>query len=340
MKKKLILFLTTLNQQKLVAIIMVLMFIGFALVNPAFISAASINNLLRTLSLFGIASVGMTLVIITGCTDLSAGSNMALSGAVGAGLLGIGFNAANPVQFPFAVTIVLALLASALVGAMNGVFVTKLKIAPFVATLASMAIVRGLVHVVIDTTVQGVSGTPITFMHSGYTALGLGSVGQIPIQTIIFFLVVLLMHLLMRYTTLGRNIYTVGGNREIARLAGIKTDRTIIIAYSISGALIGLSGLILVGMLSSASPLAARGFELDFITAVALGGASIAGGRGTILGTLIGVSFISIMNNGLDMIMVPSFYQFLIKGVILVLAVYSDHLFRARKAKVVKRSGA
>ena len=138
---------------------------------------------------------------------------------------------------------------------------------------------------------------------------------------------------MLKYTRFGRNIYAVGGNAEIANLAGIRTHNTIIACYSISGALIGISGLILVGRLSSASCVAAVGYELDFITAVALGGTAMSGGKGGIGGTMIGTLFLAILNNGLDMINVPSFYQYLIKGVILVLAVYTDSLLQKKTTK-------
>lgn len=327
MNKKRIIF----NQQILIAILAILMFIFFTWKKPEFASFHSIDNILRTMSLYGIASLGMTLVILTGGTDLSAGSNMALAGVVGAGLLGKAFSAANPISLPFGVTVFVALMVCGLIGLINGLIITRLGIAPFVATLAMMSIARGLVYVVADSMVQGVSGTPITFMDDGYSFLGQGNFGSIPAQFILYLCLVIFLYLFLRFTITGRNIYAVGGNNEIANLAGIDSKLIIVICYTISGILIGISGLILVGKLSSASTIAAKGYELDFITAVALGGTSMSGGSGGVIGTLIGTTFLAVMNNGLDMVNMPSFYQYLIKGVILILAVFSDTLLKKRK---------
>ena len=316
------------NQQKLVLILLILMVIGFSVVKPEFINGRSLDNIVRIFSMYGIAALGMTLVILTGGTDLSAGSNMALAGVVGAGLLGNAFNAANPVKLPFFVTVVFALLACGLIGLLNGICISKLHMAPFVATLATMSISRGLVYVVADFVVQGVSGSPITFMNNGYYMLGLGTVWRVPFQLIIYILIFLILYIILKHTRLGRAIYTVGGNQEVARLARMKPNKIILICYSLCGVLAGVSGIILVGKLSSASTVAAQGYELDLITAVALGGTSMKGGKGGVLGTLIGTAFLAVMNNGMDMINIPSFYQYLIKGMILVFAVYIDIFFQ------------
>lgn len=319
------------NQQILIFILMVAMFVGFTALKPEFITMRSIDNILRTIALYGIASMGMTLVILTGGADLSAGSNMALAGVIGAGLLGNAIGAANPVSLPFPATMLIAVAVCGVIGLINGFCISRLKIAPFVATLAMMSISRGLVYVVADSVVQGVSGSPVTFMDDGYAMLGQGSIGFIPVQTLLFIIIFLLLFFFLKYRKSGRAIYAVGGNPEVARLAGLKPGRSILLCYTISGALAGISGLILAGKLSSAATVAADGYELDFITAVALGGTSMAGGSGGVLGTLLGVTFLAIMNNGLDMVNVPSFYQYLIKGTILVLAVYADKLLRKGK---------
>lgn len=319
------------NQQKLIFVLLIVMFFGFTAIRPEFASPRSIDNILRTLSMYGIASMGMTLVILTGGTDLSAGSVMALSGVVGAGLLGNAISAANPVKLPFALTVAAALTACGFIGLMNGLCIAKLKIAPFLATLAMMSIARSLVYVTADSVVQGVSGSPITFMDDGYSMLGQGHIGPVPVQLLLFLAVFLLLYAFLKYTRTGRAVYAVGGNQEIARLAGIKPMRVIILCYTLCGVLAGLSGLILVGRLSSASTVAAKGYELDFITAVALGGTGMRGGSGGVAGTLLGVSFLAVMNNGLDMVNMPSFYQYLIKGTILVLAVYADKMLQKEK---------
>lgn len=320
-----------LDQQKLVGILVVVLFLVFTWIQPAFSSMYSIQNILSYAGMYGIASLGMTLAILTGGTDLSAGSNMALAGIVGAGLLGNAIGAANPVKLPVAVAMAAAILLSAGIGAVNGLCITKLKIAPFVATLAMMSIARGLLYVIADAVVQGVSGSPITFMNSDFSRLGQGKIGKIPIQFILYIALFALLYVILRHTRFGRNIYAVGGNPEIARLAGVRTHRIIIACYAISGALIGISGIILAGRLSSASTVAATGYELDFITAVALGGTAMAGGKGGVVGTLVGTLFLAVLNNGLDMSGVPSFYQYLIKGAILVLAVYTDSALKKHR---------
>ncbi|MDO5540056.1 MAG: ABC transporter permease [Eubacteriales bacterium] len=318
------------NQQKLVLFLMLVMIVSFTLIKPEFINARSVDNILRTFSMYGIASMGMTLVILTGGTDLSAGSNMALAGVVGAGLLGNAIGAANPIKLPFILTVVIALAVCGGIGCLNGLCIAKLHIAPFVSTLATMSISRGFVYVVADFVVRGVSGSPITFMNNGYYMIGLGNVWKIPIQLLIFIFTFVLLYVMLKHTRVGRAVYTVGGNREVARLAGMQSDNIILLCYTLCGALAGLSGLILVGKLSSASTVAAQGYELDFITAVALGGTSMSGGNGGVVGTLIGTAFLAVMNNGLDMINIPSFYQYLIKGAILVFAVYIDIFFQKR----------
>lgn len=316
------------DQQKLVFGILVIMIICFTAIKPEFINMKSLDNIFRSFSMYGIAALGMTLVILTGGTDLSAGSNMALAGVVGAGLLGNAIGAANPIKLPFFLTVLIAMLVCGLVGCLNGLCISKLHMAPFVSTLATLSISRGMVYVVADFVVQGVSGSPITFMNDGYYMLGLGNLFGIPVQLILYIIIFLFLYVLLKHTRTGRAIYTVGGNPEVARLAGMKPDRIILLCYTLCGILAGLSGLVLVGKLSSASTVAAQGYELDLITAVALGGTSMKGGKGGVIGTLIGTAFLAVMNNGLDMINIPSFYQYLIKGTILVFAVYIDTFFR------------
>lgn len=316
------------NQQKLILVLMIVMLICFTFIKPEFLNMRSIDNIMRTFSMYGIAALGMTLVILTGGTDLSAGANMALAGVVGAGLLGNAIGAANPVKLPFFLTVIIALIVCGGIGCVNGFCIAKLHIAPFVATLATMSISRGLVYVVADSVVQGVSGSPITFMDNGYYMLGLGNIWGIPVQLLVFLIIFVILSVMLKHTRTGRAIYTVGGNQEVARLAGMKPDNIVLLCYTLCGILSGVSGLILVGKLSSASTVAAQGYELDFITAVALGGTSMSGGKGGVVGTLIGTAFLAVMNNGLDMINIPSFYQYLIKGAILIFAVYIDTFFQ------------
>lgn len=318
-------------QQLIILIALISIMAVFSILSPVFFSVQNLGNILRVSSFYGIAALGMTLVILTGGIDLSVGSVLALGGAVGAGLLGVAFGAANPIKLPVAAAIIAALAVTGLIGLLNGFVITKLKMTPFIATLAMMTIARGLTYVFTDFIVQGVPGTPITFFHPVLTFLGTGAIAGIPTQAVIFLILALILSAFLRYTAFGRNVYAIGGNVEIARLAGISTDFTIITTYVMMGVLGGLSGIIFVGRLSSASPLGGTGYELDIITAVVLGGATLVGGRGTIFGTVLGVLIVGVINNGLDILNVPSFYQYLIKGTILVAAIVSDRIYHEKQ---------
>lgn len=320
-------------QQLVILLALVLIMAFFALLSPVFLSVQNLGNILRVSSFYGIAALGMTIVILTGGIDLSVGSVLALGGAIGAGLLGGAFSAANPIKLHFILAIILALAATGMIGLINGLVITKLKLSPFIATLGMMTIARGVTYVFTDFIVQGVPGTPITFFHPVFTFLGTGSVVGIPTQAVLFIILAIVLSAFLCHTAFGRNIYAIGGSSEIARLAGINTGFTITMTYVIMGVLAGLSGIVFVGRLSSASPLAGTGYELDIITAVVLGGATLVGGRGTIFGTVLGVLIVGVINNGLDILNVPSFYQYLIKGVILVAAVVSDRVYQARQMK-------
>ncbi|MDN5327064.1 MAG: ribose transport system permease protein [Moorella sp. (in: firmicutes)] len=318
------------SQQLVILLSLVGLTALFSMLNPTFLSERSLDNIFRVSSIYGIAALGMTMVIITGGIDLSVSSLFALGGALGAGLLGIAYSAANPVKLPFFMAILIALGVTGFMGLINGLVITRLNLAPFVATLGMMTIARGITYVYTDFTVRGVPGSPITFMHPWFEWLGGGYIAGIPTQGVIFIVLAVLASLFLRYTAMGRNIYAVGGNIEIARLAGINTGLVIMLTYVISGILAGLSGIILTGRLLSASPLAANGYEMDVIAAVVIGGTSLSGGRGSIFGTVLGALIMSVLNNGLDMLNVPSFYQYLLKGIILVMAVISDQMYRQR----------
>jgi ribose/xylose/arabinose/galactoside ABC-type transport system permease subunit len=321
------------GQQLALLLLVVALAIIFTTAQPAYASARSLDNILRTASMFGIAGLGMTLVIITGGIDLSVGSMMALGGAVGAGLLGIAFGAANPVQLPALLAIPIALMVTGLFGATSGTIITRLNLAPFVVTLGMMSIARGATYLFASFAVQKVSGTAITFSDSTFDWLGAGSFGPLPTQAAIFLALALAVAFVLRSTNWGRNVFAVGGNQEDARLAGISISRVIIPVFALSGVLAGLAGLLLTGKLSSASPLAALGYELNVIMVVVIGGTSLAGGRGSVLGTVLGAIVISMLDNGLNMLNVPSFNQYLLKGTILIAAVVADRMLQARAGR-------
>jgi ribose/xylose/arabinose/galactoside ABC-type transport system permease subunit len=222
----------------------------------------------------------------------------------------------------------MAIAAVGALGAMNGIAVAILGIAPFVVTLGMMTVVRGLTFIFADYVVGTVPGSPITFSHDWFDWLGAGWLGPVPSSTALFLLLALAIALTLRFTAFGRNIYAIGGDAETARLAGINISAVVIAVYTIMGTLAALSGIVLAGRLSSVSPLMATGYELNVITIVVVGGASLAGGRGTILGTVLAALLITMIDSGLDMMNVQSFYQYLVKGTVLLVAVIADQWYR------------
>jgi ribose transport system permease protein len=291
------------------AIVIVLSFIS-----EDFLTVTNIFNVLRQISINALLAFGMTFVILTGGIDLSVGSILALSGALSAGMIAGG---TDPI-----LAVLAGLAAGTLMGAGNGLLVAKGRVAPFIATLATMTIYRGLTLVYTE-------GRPITFSNDAFSLLGKGYFLEIPVPVIWMLLSFLILYYLLRNTTFGRHIYAVGGNEEAAVLSGIRADRVKIRVYAISGLFASLAGIILTSRLSSAQPTAGVAYELDAIAAVVLGGTSLAGGRGWITGTLIGAMIIGVLDNGLNLLNVSSFYQQVVKGGVILLAVLLD---RSRNA--------
>ncbi|MEW9031443.1 MAG: ribose ABC transporter permease [Planifilum fimeticola] len=286
------------------AIVIVLSFIS-----EDFLTVTNIFNVLRQISINALLAFGMTFVILTGGIDLSVGSILALSGALSAGMIAGG---TDPI-----LAVLAGLAAGTLMGAANGLLVAKGRVAPFIATLATMTIYRGLTLVYTE-------GRPITFSNDAFSLLGKGYFLEIPVPVIWMLLSFLILYYLLRNTTFGRHIYAVGGNEEAAVLSGIRADRVKIRVYAISGLFASLAGIILTSRLSSAQPTAGVAYELDAIAAVVLGGTSLAGGRGWIAGTLVGAMIIGVLDNGLNLLNVSSFYQQVVKGGVILLAVLLD----------------
>ncbi len=320
------------SHQFVIIALVVMLALGLYAVRPNFLSLYSIDNILRGASIYGIVALGMTLVIITGGIDLSAGSMMALGAALGAGMLGTAFSAANPIQLPAPLALCASLAICGIIGMANGIAVSRFGIAPFVVTLGMMTVVRGLTFIFADYVVQAVPGSAITFSDPVFDWLGAESWGAVPTSTVLFLALALLLALILRHTHFGRAIYAVGGDAEIARLAGIRVPAVIVSVYGIMAVLAALGGLVLAGRLSSVSPLMGVGYELDIITVVIVGGASLAGGRGTILGTVLAAVLVSMIDNGLNMLNVESFYQYLVKGSVLLAAVIVDQWYQRRRA--------
>lgn len=290
---------------------LVILVIGITCVNGSFIQPDNILNLLRQVSINGLIAFGMTFIILTGGIDLSVGSTLALSSAVVALLIKSGV---DPVLALF-----IGVLVGAILGAMNGLLITVGKMAPFIATLATMTIFRGLTLVITD-------GKPITSLGDNalFQMLGKGYILGIPTPAVTMAILFFLLGFILHKTVFGKNVYAIGGNEKASLISGIKVDKVKIMIYSISGAMAALAGEILMSRLNSAQPTAGASFELDAIAAVVLGGTSLTGGKGRIFGTLIGVLIIGVLNNGLNLIGVSSFYQQVIKGVVILIAVLID----------------
>ncbi len=289
--------------------VILLVGLGLTLTTDTFLSVANLTNVARQVSINGILAVGVTFVLLTAGVDLSLGSVVALSGVACATF-------AHPGDHPVFVPIAVGLLTGAACGLVNGVLVTRGSVAPFIVTLGMMTIARGLALIVSG-------GRPVANMSNELTALA-GDFLGIPIPVLCFAGVALAAWFFLRNFRLGRHIYAVGGNENAARAAGVPVERVKLFAYGLCGLLTGLAGVVLAARITTGQPNAGQAYELDAIAAVVIGGTSLAGGVGTITGTLLGVLLIGVINNGLDLLGVSSYYQAVIKGVIIVGAVWLD----------------
>ncbi len=290
---------------------LLLIVVIISIMSPSFLTANNIFNVLRQVSISALIAFGMTFVILTGGIDLSVGSTLALTGAVAAGLLSSGV---DPI-----IAMAVALILGLILGAINGVIIAKGKVAPFIATLATMTIYRGVTLVYMD-------GKPISGLgdHASFQMFGKGYFLGIPVPVVTMVIAFFVLYFILRKTTFGRRVYAVGGNAEASRLSGINVNRITIAVYALTGMLAALAALILTSRLNSAQPTAGESYELDAIAAVVLGGTSLTGGRGWIVGTLIGALIIGVLNNGLNLIGVSSFYQQVVKGLVILFAVLLD----------------
>lgn len=288
---------------------LILITVVLSLINDQFLTISNIFNVLRQISINALIAFGMTFVILTGGIDLSVGSILGLSGAITAGMM------VNGMDTGFAVAV--GLLTGTIIGAVNGVLITKGRIAPFIGTLATMTIVRGLALVYTE-------GRPITGLNESFAVIGKGYFADIPLPVLWMFIAFVVLYVILKHTVFGRRVYALGSNEEATWLSGISTDRIKICVYAISGLLAALSGIILTSRLNSAQATAGTSYELDAIAAVVLGGTSLSGGKGWIVGTLVGAMIIGVLDNGLNLLNVSSFYQQVIKGGVILLAVLID----------------
>ncbi|ENC6710241.1 ribose ABC transporter permease [Vibrio harveyi] len=300
------------EQKSLIALLFLIVVVSF--LNPNFFTVDNILNILRQTSVNAIIAVGMTLVILTAGIDLSVGSVLALCGAFAASMIAL--------EVPVFIAVPTALFAGAALGAISGIIIAKGKVQAFIATLVTMTLLRGVTMVYTD-------GRPIstgfTDTADAFAWFGTGYALGIPVPVWLMVIVFAAAWYLLNHTRFGRYVYALGGNESATRLSGINVDRVKIGVYAICGMLAALAGIIVTSRLSSAQPTAGMGYELDAIAAVVLGGTSLMGGKGRIMGTLIGALIIGFLNNALNLLDVSSYYQMIAKAVVILLAVLVDN---------------
>ena len=293
----------------------------FLAINPAtsaaFLTRQNMFNVLRQISTNLYLACGMTMVIILGGIDLSVGSIIALSGCVAAACV-------SRHGMPIPCALLVGILIGVFFGMVNGTIIAKTTIPPFIVTLATMNVARGFAYVY-------TSGSPVRVVTKEWQFVGAGYIGPIPTPVIILANVLIVTGLLMNNTRLGRHIYAVGGNVQAARFSGISVEKVKFWIYTFSGLMAGLAGVVLASRMYSGQPTAGEGAEMDAIAAVVVGGTSMSGGAGKIGGTIIGALIIGFLNNGLNLLNVNSFWQYVVKGVVILLAVFVDFVRNRNK---------
>jgi ribose transport system permease protein len=311
-------------QQFLAFTSLIILFLVFTFASPNFLQFTNIIAIILSTCVIGLLAIGVTFIIITGGIDLSLGTSMTLS-SVMAGIFITNWH----LPLPFG--ILGGIMTGALIGFLNGTAIAKLKLPPFITTLGTMMITRGLALVI--------SGaTPIYFIDTpSFAELSMGSVIskmfgglQIPNAVPIFFILAIIASLILSKTVLGRYNFSIGSNEEATRLSGVNVDRWKIAIYTLSGVFVGIAGILMAARLNSAQPALGQGYELDAIAGVVIGGTSLSGGEGTILGTIIGSFLMSVLINGLRILSVPQEWQMVATGAIVIIAVYLD-LTRRKK---------
>ena len=314
------------HQRVLAFTSLIILLIGFSLASPNFMQTSNMIAILQATSVNGVLAVAVTLVIITGGIDLSIGTMMTFCAVI----TGVVLTYAG---LPLLLGVIAAIATGAGCGLASGTFVAKMKIPPFIATLGMMLILKGLSLVI--------SGTrPIYFNDTpGFSEISRGSlIGEvlpalpIPNGVLILFIVAGLAAYILGRTVLGRYCYALGSNEEAVRLSGVNTDRWKIAIYAMSGSIVGVAGLLIASRLNSAQPALGLGYELEAIAAVVIGGTSLSGGRGTILGSLIGALIMAVLTNGLRVLSVAQEWQTVVTGAIIILAVYADMMRRKRSS--------
>jgi len=301
------------------AIVGVLFFIVlfFSIMTNSFLTASNLLNVTRQVAMLGISAVGMTCVILTSGIDLSVGAVMGITNIIGSMLL---VNAGIPI-FP---AMLITLLLAGFIGLVNGLLVAYVGVPALITTLAMMTILRGLCFVLCG-------GIPIWGLPPGFKKLGQGYIGTIPVPVIIMLFIFILGWIFLNRTKTGRYIYGLGGNKEAVRLSGVNTAKIQTLVFVISSLLTGLAGIIMLSRINTGQPKIGTGYEMDVITAVVLGGVSIMGGEGSLLGVLIGVLITGVLSNGMILMDVSEYYQQITKGAVLLLAVIFDTIAKRKQ---------
>ncbi len=294
----------------IIAFVLVAMVIAFSIASQSFMTPTNLTNILKQISVNGIIAVGMTFVILTGGVDLSVGSLVALAGVIMASI-------AKQGNEYWVAGLLAGVVVALVLGLINGVLIAYFKVVPFIQTLAMMSIARGLTLMYSD-------GKPISDLHHDFTAMGKSEIAFIPTIVWIFILVFVIAFIYLYKTRQGRHIYALGGNEQATYISGVNTKMVMCSVYAISGLLCGIAAVVLTARVASGIPRAGEGYELDAISAVVIGGASMSGGKGTLIGTLLGVLIIGVLNNGMDLLSVSSYLQSVIKGIIIIIAVLMD----------------
>ena len=303
----------------IVAFLVLCVFLSvFPKTSGSFFTRQNIFNVLRQISTNLFLACGMTMVIILGGIDLSVGSIIALSGCISAGCVA-------RYNLPLPIALLMGLLVGLLVGMFNGAVISKTTIPAFIVTLATMNIAKGLAYVY-------PGGSPVRVVTKEWQFLGAGYVGIFPTPVVILVIVLIITAIIMNKTKMGRHMYAVGGNQQAAEFSGIKVEKVKFFVHAFSGLMAGLAGIVLASRMYSGQPTAGDGAEMDAIAAVVVGGTSMAGGSGKIGGTIIGGLIIGVLNNGLNLLNVNSFWQYVVKGVVILLAVFLDY-FRNKGKK-------
>lgn len=305
--------------------VLLILIVAFSLLSNAFLSISNLFNILRQVSVTGIASVGMTFVILSAGIDLSVGSVIGVTGVITAQMMLWGI--------PPILAAVIGVLSAACFGLLNGFIITKFKINPMIESLGMMTTLRGVAYLL-------TGGLPVYGFPESFTILGQGNIGVIPICVLVLILAFAIGYCILNKSILGRYIYGIGGNEEATRLSGINVTRVKYIIYALSGLFSGLAGLLLLSRTNSAQPIAGSGYEMNIITAVVLGGVSITGGEGKIVRVIAGVLIMGILSNGMILLNVGDYVQQVVQGLVLITAVSFDVYNQSRKVSKPKEEPA